>query len=277
MLKNNKIKVSVIIPNYNHKLYLKQRIESILKQTYLDYEVIILDDCSTDSSKTIIESYRNHPKVSNILYNQENSGSPFNQWMKGIDLAKGDYIWIAESDDYASPNFLEVIMKVFTSDEKIDVVFTKTTNVDKHDKDIGNTTRIERKYKDLLSCDFKIKGNDFLKLFLPDYCIIRNVSSAVIKKKHAILIRKVKDYKTIGDFYFWIKLCLKNCNFCYVNEKLNFMRSHSGNVRNNPKKTTFKKAEYKRIHWEVFKKRWYYFSVLQILLIHYLKKLHSKL
>ena len=56
-------KVSVIIPNYNHAKYLKQRIDSVLNQTYQDFDVIILDDSSTDESKTIIEQYRDHPKV----------------------------------------------------------------------------------------------------------------------------------------------------------------------------------------------------------------------
>lgn len=68
-------KVSVIIPNYNHSSYLKERIDSILNQTFQNFEVIILDDCSTDNSKEIIELYRDHTKVSHIVYNEKNSGS----------------------------------------------------------------------------------------------------------------------------------------------------------------------------------------------------------
>src|SRR6187431_17527 len=93
-------KVSVIIPNYNHADFLMQRIVSILNQTYQDFELIILDDCSSDKSREIIEHYRTHPKVSHIVYNAENSGSTFKQWKLGLDYAKGDWIWIAESDDY---------------------------------------------------------------------------------------------------------------------------------------------------------------------------------
>ena len=60
--------VSVIVPNYCHAPYLEQRIESILQQTFQDFELILLDDCSTDGSREILERYRNHPKVSGIFY-----------------------------------------------------------------------------------------------------------------------------------------------------------------------------------------------------------------
>ena len=98
--------LSVIVPNYNHAPYLKQRIDSILSQTYQDFELILLDDCSTDDSRNIIESYRGNPHISHIIYNESNSGSAFRQWDKGIALAKGEWVWIAESDDWADPTFL---------------------------------------------------------------------------------------------------------------------------------------------------------------------------
>ena len=74
--------ISVIVPNYNHASFLKQRIDSILNQTFQDFELIILDDCSTDNSREIIETYRNHLKVSHIIYNTENSGSLLNNGKK---------------------------------------------------------------------------------------------------------------------------------------------------------------------------------------------------
>ena len=93
------MKVSIIVPNYNHEKYLDERIQSILNQTYQDFEIIILDDCSTDNSKFVIEKFRNNEHVSHIVYNEQNSGSTFKQWERGFELAKGELIWIAESDD----------------------------------------------------------------------------------------------------------------------------------------------------------------------------------
>ena len=78
--------VSVIIPNYNHAKYLEQRIDSVLNQSYQDFEVIILDDCSKDNSRDVIEKYRSHERVSHIVYNEQNSGGTFNQWNKGLSL-----------------------------------------------------------------------------------------------------------------------------------------------------------------------------------------------
>ena len=270
--------VSIIIPNYNHERYLKQRIDSVLAQTYANFEVILLDDCSTDCSKTILDSYRDHPKIVHIVYNQVNSGSTFKQWFKGIDLASGDFIWIAESDDYASPLLLETSMTRFNTDYAPDVVFVGTTNIDEYNNDIGNTTRIERTHKKLLEKDFNIDGKAFLRFFMPDYCIIRNASSVVFKK--TVLSQKAKEvisFKTIGDFYFWVHLCVENYKFTYIAEKLNFMRKHKGTVRNNPEKSTFKLAEYNRIHNYVLLKNWFDYSVVNKIMTYKIKRMKSKL
>lgn len=103
-------KVSVIVPNFNHAPFLKQRIDSILKQSFQDFELIILDDCSTDESRAVIEEYRHHPKVSQVVFNEVNGGSAFSQWGKGFELAKGEWVWIAESDDWAEPEFLATML-----------------------------------------------------------------------------------------------------------------------------------------------------------------------
>ncbi len=74
--------VSVIVPNYNHASYLVARIESILNQTYQDFELILLDDCSTDDSREVLLKYKDNPKVTHLVFNEQNSGSPFIQWQK---------------------------------------------------------------------------------------------------------------------------------------------------------------------------------------------------
>ena len=91
--------VSIIIPNYNHAKFLDERIQSVLNQTYQNFELIILDDKSSDNSVEVINQYKDDPRVSSIIINKDNSGSTFKQWYKGIEIAKGEIIWIAESDD----------------------------------------------------------------------------------------------------------------------------------------------------------------------------------
>ena len=123
-------KVSVIVPNYNYAAYLEERIESVLNQSYQDFELIILDDCSTDNSRILIEQYRSDPHVSHIVYNEVNTGSPFKQWAKGIELAKGEYIWIAESDDTASTSFLSELVPQLDSSPDVVLAFSHSFLID---------------------------------------------------------------------------------------------------------------------------------------------------
>jgi glycosyltransferase involved in cell wall biosynthesis len=110
-------KVSVIVPNFNHSEYLEERLNSIYEQTYQNFEVILLDDCSTDNSPSILKKYaEKHADRTRCYFNEVNSGSPFAQWEKGISLAEGDLIWIAESDDFCEKNFLEKLVPLFCND-----------------------------------------------------------------------------------------------------------------------------------------------------------------
>jgi len=118
--------VSIVIPNYNHEKYLGKRIESVLNQTFQNFEVILLDDCSTDDSFSLLKELEDHPKVTHLIINEANSGSPFKQWSKGIALAKGQYVWIAESDDWAEKTFLEESVRIISRDKKIGVVSHKS-------------------------------------------------------------------------------------------------------------------------------------------------------
>src|SRR5579859_2961505 len=108
-------KVSVVIPNYNHARFLRKRIDSVLQQTYQDFELILLDDCSTDDSRAILSQYTADPRA-RVEFNEVNSGSTFRQWNKGVRLARGEYVWIAESDDYADEHLLETLVSRLESE-----------------------------------------------------------------------------------------------------------------------------------------------------------------
>ena len=266
--------VSIIVPNYNHYNYLQQRLDSIFNQSFQDFEVILLDDASTDESLKILNRFKSDAKVSNFVINETNSGSPFKQWIKGIELAKGEYIWIAESDDYAEEYFLEKIIEVFRSSQSVDVVFSGIRNVDHNNMDIGNASRIERKYSNLLENDFTMSGKEFLKVLLPDYCLIRNVSCSVFKKSIiGYKTKKIIEFKTIGDLYFWIQLAMEGYNFSYLSEKLNYMRSHSQTVRSSLEKRDFKKKELKKIHNVILRSKYYDLKINRILAEYWLKKI----
>lgn len=108
------LKVSVVVPNYRHAPYLEERLNSIYRQTRKPDEIIVLDDASPDDSVRVIERLaKQAPVPLRIAVNETNSGCPFRQWVKGIEMAAGDLIWIAESDDSCHAEFLERLLPEF--------------------------------------------------------------------------------------------------------------------------------------------------------------------
>lgn len=221
----NNCLVSVIIPNYKHAKFLNERIQSVLNQTYQNFELIILDDCSPDdgASRNIIERYRNNPHVSQIVYNEVNSGSTFKQWHKGFELAKGDLVWIAESDDSCDKHLLAKLIKGF---EQTDTVFSfcKSYAYDAY----GNKTKF--KFQSSLKTSFYLPGKEFIAKYLSKYNLVANASSVIFKKEAAISIDKqYLNMKAEGDWLLWIEMAELG-NVYFVNEELNYFRLHDTNT-----------------------------------------------
>ena len=217
--------VSVIIPNYNHARYLDERIQSVLNQTFQDFEVIILDDCSPDdgASRNVIERYRNNPHVSHIVYNDVNSGSPFKQWHKGIELAKGDLIWLAESDDSCDHHLLEKLIRGF---EQADTVFSFCRSC------IYDTCGRKKKFRNqsVFKESFCLPGNEFVSKYLMRHQNVANASSVVFKKGAALAIDKqYLNMRGPGDWLFWIELSELG-SVSFIDEELNYFRLHDTNT-----------------------------------------------
>lgn len=118
-------KVSVIVPNYNHERFLRKRLDSIYGQTYKNFEVILMDDCSSDESRAILNEYaQRFPDITTTLFNENNSGGVFRQWAKGIKAATGDLVWVAESDDYCDEKFLQALVRCF-DDEAVMLAYAR--------------------------------------------------------------------------------------------------------------------------------------------------------
>jgi len=224
-------KVSIIVPNYNHAFFLKQRLVSIFNQSYQDYEVILLDDCSTDDSREILEHYRNHPKVSAILLNEKNSGSPFKQWEKGTQISKGKLIWIAESDDYCETNFLEILVSKLDQYPKAGVVYCQSVSIDAENKVIGNWIEHTNIFKpNIWYNSFYINGISAIKSFFWYRNIIPNTSALIFRKKIFELTSGFETgMKLNGDWFFWIKM-LEKSDLIFIAENLNYFRQHENKV-----------------------------------------------
>lgn len=212
-------KVSVIIPNYNHEMYLAERMQSVLNQSYKDYEVIILDDVSKDNSREVIEKFRSNPHVSHIVYNTENSGSTFKQWAKGFSLAKGKLIWIAESDDSCSPELLRKLVNEFEKDKELVLAYSLSMSIDEH----GNQHKPANNVKRTVHLD----GKDYIQRYMEFGNHIKNASCALFKKDVAVNLNQIyTHYKGSGDRMFWI-LIAEQGRVAIVDELLNYFRRYS--------------------------------------------------
>ena len=239
--------VSVIIPNYNHGQFLNQRIDSVLGQTYPNIEVIILDDASYDNSFEIINSYTKHPKVSHVVLNDINSGSVFSQWFKGIALAKGNYVWIAESDDFCKPDFLLNIMQVFDTDNELGLVYTGSYSIDA----IGNILWTSSQSETVE----KWKGIDFINEKMVNGNEIYNASMAVFNKNYITKETDViKSFAFCGDWLFWILLA-KNAKVAYVGKLLNYFRNHEKDVSGKSYHSGIYFREYKLLLDQLIKRK----------------------
>lgn len=223
-------KVSVIIPNYNHSRYLEKRIESVLNQTYKDFELILMDDNSTDDSLDIIQKYKNNPKV-RILLNEVNSGSPFKQWNKGITEAKGEFIWIAESDDYADKTFLETLVQKLIINDNLGLVYCRSWRIDDNDNIIELLEPwANEEHKDRWNNDFINSGVDEIKSYPMTGSNIHNTSAVVFRKTLFEKIdKKFITFRYSGDWFFFVSAMLStDIGFCAQN--LNYYRWHSASV-----------------------------------------------
>jgi glycosyltransferase involved in cell wall biosynthesis len=224
-------KVSVIVPNYNHARYLQQRMDSILNQTYQDFELILLDDYSTDNSREILLSYKNHPKVSQVVLNVVNSGSVFRQWEKGIALAKGEYVWIAESDDWAEPEFLETLVQLLDTQPQAGLAYCNSTIYanEKQTSDFA-AYKSHKFHSDRWTKTYCLDGKEEIAQALVWDCTINNASAVLMRKSILSTIFPFDlPFRYSGDWYCFLCIAAVS-DIVYTPQLLSNYREHTSNV-----------------------------------------------
>jgi len=153
--------VSVVIPTYNQLGLLEKTIDSVLNQTYQDYEVIVVDDGSQDNTRELVNSFQNRNKRIKYFY-QKNKGVSAARNL-GITNARGKYIALLDHDDRWLPHYLEESVKFLERDKSIELVFSWVIGVDKADNLIAK--RLAKKIRDIvlsIQRDYTYK-NKFIK------------------------------------------------------------------------------------------------------------------
>ena len=169
--------VSVIIPNYNKEKYLHQCIESVLVQSYIDLEVIVVDDASTDLSKKIIVEYaEKDPRVKPIFL--EKNGGVSAARNAGIIAAKGDYVTMLDSDDfYFDKNKIQAEMELITKYGTSIIAYSYRILVDQNGVPLTNN-KDERRY---------VSGDNMLYHFLTEKNANMYVQRDFIVRKDTII------------------------------------------------------------------------------------------
>ncbi|WP_413625498.1 glycoside hydrolase family 99-like domain-containing protein [Luteibacter sp. Lutesp34] len=230
-------KVSAIVPNYNYGYLLGERLRSIDAQTVPVYELIVLDDRSTDESLAVLDELRASLRTDfSLVQNTVNSGSVFKQWKKGVELARGDLIWIAEADDSCEPAFLEEVLSPLQ--EHPDVVFSYAQS-----KQIGDNGQLLADnyfaYTDdvdsaLWRGDYVRAGGEEIRNALAIKNTIPNVSAVVFRAPPLRQVLRdaapvIQSFRIAGDWVAYLLLAAKG-QVAYVAEPLNRHRRHSSSV-----------------------------------------------
>lgn len=235
------VTVTAAIPNYNYAEFLYERLYSILYQNYRINELLILDDCSKDGSREIIDGIV--PELSKYInvkkiYNSLNSGSPFKQWKRALESAQSEYVWIAEADDYCDKKLLSSIMAPIEKDRAIVISYADTAFINKTGK---ITVRSIKPEIDLMKTghwnkDFVNDGKEEIKNYAFLNCTIANVSSAVLKRDdYTDIFGELVNYRQVGDYYFYLSV-MQRGKIAFKNKPLNYYRMHGTNVTSTTKK-----------------------------------------
>lgn len=229
------IKISVVVPNYNYSNYLYQRVYSILNQNYKIHELIILDDASKDNSLFYIKQIEQ--KISEfvnvkVVVNDINSGNAFSQWQKGINLATGDYVWVAEADDYAKKNFLNEVVSPLKENNNIVISYADTGFIDSNGYITKNSLvdQIDILKTNHWNASYVNKGISEINCYSYLNCTIPNVSGTIIKKgNYDEIFESAKKFHQSGDWFTYLNI-LNLGDISFINKTLNYYRVHGNNI-----------------------------------------------
>lgn len=199
-MKTNKKLVSIILPTYNSKKFIKKSIKSVLNQTYNNFELIIVDDCSTDDTYKIIRKLKNQDNRIKYFRTKKNSKTAGHPRNVGIKIAKGDLIAFIDVDDYWYPSKLKY--QIEGMKEK-DILSCTASNYVQ--EDMVKKSNVILNYIRIFIQSFifkKLKNGQFHWLYVYNPVIF---SSAIIKKNIFKKIKFSEDENIREDLFFWFK------------------------------------------------------------------------
>lgn len=231
-------RISVIVPNYNYVRYIADRLVSVDRQTYPIYEMIVIDDASTDRSIEVIREFIKSATVdTSLLINNSNSGSVFRQWHKGLEVSRGDLVWIAEADDLAETTFIEALVSSF-DDSNMVFAYTQSKIINNEGYAIGSdylhyTNDISLRWHQSYLCE----GTTEIGVALAIKNTIPNVSAVLfrrdsLQKAFEEMGDSLYQFSVAGDWLIYLHV-LKQGLIYFSSQALNSHRRHNVSVTQN--------------------------------------------
>jgi glycosyltransferase involved in cell wall biosynthesis len=246
--------ISVIVPNYNYERYLEARLQTIFDQTEPVFEIIVLDDCSTDASLECLERLRaKSGRIFSIISNTVNSGSIIRQWQLGAESASGEFLWIAEADDQSDVSFLAELLTSARPDDVL-FAFCDSAQIDGEGNSLGHSYGFYYKLEGEALCttSFTMPAVEFAQKHLAVRNLILNVSSILYRRIPLLEtlnehIETLRTFSFAGDWFLYTTLCLKGGRVAYVASSLNIHRRHAESAVHSTRKEKHLE-EIRRVH-----------------------------
>lgn len=225
-------KITAILPCFNHARFLKERVESVLKQTRPVDQIIFLDDASTDRSTDLAKKLlKGFPGKLSFYANRYNSGSPFAQWNKGVELAEHELIWIAETDDSCDPRLIEALYSSVAS-RSVVLGYAQSKYIDEKGKEIGTAlSYTDRLWPNAFRHSFSMQGTQFNWNYMVGLNAIPNASAVLFRKDAYLSAGGANEaMRFCGDWDVWIRMCSRG-RVEFISDELNYFRCHRSTSR----------------------------------------------
>jgi len=232
-------RVSIIIPTYNRCNFLLQAIASILSQWNDDYEIVVIDDGSTDDTREKLHQYIDSETVKYIY--QANSGKPSVARNRGISMAEGEFICFLDSDDYLTADSIQKRVDILEKYKSIALVSSDWIDITENGKETISDkswvvkedfiNKIPGQFIDDISNGCIVFNRDIVNYYYTREFVF--TSSVMIRKSILIKLGCFDEYYTISeDRDLWMRVS-SNYLTAYINEPLVFKRRHAANITNN--------------------------------------------
>jgi len=244
--------VSIIVPNYNHARHLPERLRSIASQSFRDSEIILLDDASTDNSRQILEDFATRAGA-RCDFSETNSGSPFRQWNRGVGQARGELVWIAESDDSASEDFLAALVPRLADDPGVVLAVCRSEAIDQDGQPVENRfagLALDRRW----DSDFEADGREECARYLVRQNVIPNASGVLFRREAFLAAGGAETgMRYCGDWITWARMLMLG-RMAYCARPLSRFRFHPGSLGGRVRASALPHVEGARVVAEILGK-----------------------